>query len=81
MRTTLTLDDDVAAQIERLRRDRDANLKDVVNEALRRGLRDMTGTPRTRRPFRTQTHAMGAPRIDIDNIAEALAQADGEAFK
>jgi hypothetical protein len=81
MRTTLTLDDDVAAQIERLRRDRDANLKDVVNEALRRGLRDMTGPPRKRKPFRTQTYAMGSPRIDIDNVAEALANAEGDAFK
>jgi hypothetical protein len=34
MRTTLTLDDDVAVQLERLRRARDANLKDLVNEAL-----------------------------------------------
>jgi hypothetical protein len=38
MRTTLTLDDDVAAVLERLRKSRDANLKDLVNEALRRGL-------------------------------------------
>src|ERR1700731_4780854 len=42
MRTTLTLDDDVAVQLERLRRSRDANLKDLVNEALRLGLREMT---------------------------------------
>jgi len=38
MRTTLTLDDDVAAALERLRRTRNASLKDLVNEALRRGL-------------------------------------------
>jgi Ribbon-helix-helix protein, copG family len=38
MRTTLTLDDDVAAALERLRKSRDASLKDLVNEALRRGL-------------------------------------------
>ena len=35
MRTTLTLDDDVAVQLERLRKARHANLKDLVNEALR----------------------------------------------
>jgi len=40
MRTTLTLDDDVTVQLERLRRARDASLKDLVNEALRRGLRE-----------------------------------------
>ena len=33
MRTTLTLDDDVAAILERLRKSRDASLKDLVNEA------------------------------------------------
>jgi SpoVK/Ycf46/Vps4 family AAA+-type ATPase len=43
MRTTLTLDDDVAVQLERLRRSREANLKDLVNEALRLGLREMIG--------------------------------------
>jgi hypothetical protein len=35
MRTTLTLDDDVAAAIERLRRARGANLKDIVDDAQR----------------------------------------------
>ena len=38
MRTTLTIDDDVAAELERLRKARDAGLKDLVNEALRLGL-------------------------------------------
>jgi len=42
MRTTLTLDDGVAAVHERLRKSRDASLKDLVNEVLRRGLKDMT---------------------------------------
>lgn len=81
MRTTLTIDDDVAAQIKRLRRNRDVNLKELVNEALRRGLRDMAEPPKKRVPFRTQGHAMGAPRIDIDNVAEALAHAEGDAHK
>ncbi len=48
MRTTLTLDDDVAAAIERLRRARDASLKDIVNEALRKGLSDLTTRPKQR---------------------------------
>ncbi len=42
MRTTLTLDPDVAALLERVRAARDATLKDVVNEGLRRGLKQMT---------------------------------------
>ena len=35
MRTTLTLDKDVAAVIERLRKTRDASMKEIINEALR----------------------------------------------
>jgi hypothetical protein len=81
MRTTLTLDEDVAVQIERLRRDRDFSLKEVVNEALRLGIRELQSPPRARRPFRTKTYGMGAPRVSIDNVAEALACAEGEDFK
>jgi hypothetical protein len=38
MRITVTLDDDVAAAIERRRRERNQSLKQVVNELLRVGL-------------------------------------------
>jgi hypothetical protein len=81
MRTTLTIDDDVAARIERLRRRSDISLRDLVNEALRRGLREMTAPPRKRRPFRTRTFNTGRCLINIDNVAEALAYAEGEWFK
>jgi Ribbon-helix-helix protein, copG family len=81
MRTTLTIDDDVAAELERLRRARDASLRDLINDALRRGLREMAAPAKKRKPFRTRTFNMGKPRIDIDNVAEALAFAEGEDFK
>jgi hypothetical protein len=81
MRTTLTIDDDVAAELERLRRQRDASFRDLVNEALRRGLRDMSAPPRKHKPFRTQAFSMGEQLINIDNVAEALAYLEGEAFK
>ena len=82
MRTTLTLDDDVAAALERARRACDASLKDVVNDALRRGLSDLTIRPKQREPFQTQTIALGRLRLaSIDNISESLAVAEGEAFK
>ena len=42
MKTTLTFDDNVAAALERVRRTRNASLKDVVNDALRRGLNDLS---------------------------------------
>lgn len=82
MRTTLTLDDDVVAALERLRKTRGASLKDLVNEALRRGLREMAVRPKRREPFRTQSVALGHLRIgSIDNVAEALAIAERESFK
>jgi hypothetical protein len=50
----LTLDDDVAAALERLRKTRNASLKDLVNEPLRRGLREMmSARPKRPEPFRT----------------------------
>jgi hypothetical protein len=82
MRTTLTLDDDVAAAIERLRRTRDMNLKDIINEALRKGLTDLTTRPKQREPYQTQVVELGRVRIpSIDNISESLAIAEGESFK
>jgi hypothetical protein len=82
MRTTLTLDDDVAAAIERLRRARNANLKDIVNEALRKGLSDLTARPKQRKPHQTQVVDLGRVQMpSIDNISESLAIAEGEAFK
>ena len=82
MRTTITLDDDVAAILERLRRSRDVSLKDLVNEALRRGLKDMTARSKRRERLQTRSVALGRLRIaGVDNIGEALAIAEGEAYK
>ena len=82
MRTTLTIDDDVAVQLERLRRARDIGVKELINEALRRGLRDMSTRPKKREPFRTQPIDGVTLLLDnVDNVAEVLAYAEGEAFK
>lgn len=83
MRTTLTLEKDVAIALERLRKARKASLKAVVNEALRQGLGQMAAPPRApRKPFRTRTLSLGRCLIgNIDNVAEVLAVAEGERFK
>jgi len=82
MRTTLTIDDDVAAAIERLRRGRDASLKEIVNEALRRGIKEMSTPTKRRKPFRTRSVRLGTLQVpSLDNIAEVLAIAEGETFK
>jgi len=82
MRTTLSLDDDVAADLERLRRERQATYKEVVNQALRLGLRQLATPARRRTRFQTQAIDLGASRIgSLDDVAEALALAEGEAFR
>lgn len=82
MRTTLTIDDDIAAELDRLRRSREVGLKDLVNEALRRGLRDLAAAPKRKKPFRTRPLRSGRLLLaGIDNIAELLAEAEGEAFR
>jgi len=59
MRTTLTIDDDVAVQLDRLRRAKDVGLKELINDALRRGLRDLNA-PQKRKPFRTKPYNAGS---------------------
>jgi hypothetical protein len=82
MRTTLTLDDDVAARIERLRKTRKASFKEIVNEALREGLKHLAAPQERRIPFRTEAVDLGRCLIGtVDNVAEVLAVADGESFR
>ena len=82
MRTTLTLDDDVAALLETVRGARHAGLKDVANEALRLGLQQMAAPPARREAFATRAVDPGRCRLpNLDNIAEVLSFAEGEAFR
>jgi hypothetical protein len=82
MRTTLTLDDDVAAALQRLRKTRDVGLKELVNDVLRRGLKNLSVPPKRREPFRTQSVSLGRALLpNVDNVAESLAIAEAEAFK
>lgn len=78
MRTTLTLDKDVAVQLVRLQRDQGTTFKQVVNEAIRQGLRQMTRNPRRRTRYRTRTLSLGRCLIgSLDDVAEVLAVAEG----
>lgn len=75
----MTLDDDVAARIEQIRVEQRKPLKDVVNEALRYGLSEMPRVREARPIYRTRSVAMGRCRLpDVDDVAEALAVAEGE---
>lgn len=73
MRTTLTLADDVAAAVERLRRERSLGLSEAVNELVRAGLVTRKASVPS---FRQRTHDLGRG-IDVDNVAEVLETLDG----
>ena len=67
MRTTLTLDDDVVAAVERLRREKGLGLSDAVNELIRRGL------VATRKPKRyVPKSADVGLRVDVTDIGAVL---------
>ncbi len=67
MRTTVTLDDEAAAAVEKVRRERGIGVSDAVNELIRAGL----ATKRPSRAFHQRSAALGI-RIDVSNVAEAL---------
>lgn len=82
MRTTLTIEDDVAAALEQIRKERKQSLKALVNEALRQGLKEMSRPPRKLKPFKTKSVSLGACLAgSLNDIAEALAIAEGEDFR
>jgi hypothetical protein len=70
MRTTVTLDEDVAAKLHEAARERRVSFKVALNEAVRAGL----GVGASARPYRVPARRMGArPEVDLDR---ALALAD-----
>ena len=78
MRTTLTLDSDVAARLRAEARRSGRPFKDVVNECLRRGLAQRD-TGRTAARFEVKPRDMGAlqPGVSLDNVAELLERIEG----
>lgn len=82
MKKTLTLDDDVAAALERLREAGGKSLSGLANEALRRGIKEMGTRPKPRRPFKTKSVDLGRCALpSVDKIADALAKGEGEGFR
>lgn len=79
MRTTLSLDDDVAVDLQRLQRSSGDSWKGVVNRALRAGVATLeTEAHGARRTRRTKGVRLGRPRIDIVDVQEALSLAEGD---
>jgi len=72
MRTTVSLEDDVAAAVEEIRRTRHVGLSEAVNELARAGM----AAPRKGKVFQQRSADLGI-RIDVSNVAEALDTLDG----
>lgn len=78
MRTTLTLDPDVAVKARSGAAKLRKPLKEIINAALRVGLDEIL-RPAPAKPYRTEPHAMGMrPEFSYDNISELIAAAEGE---
>ena len=78
MRTTLTLDPDVAKRLEGEMRRSGEGMKMVVNRALRVGL-GMTDKPVEPPLFRVAPHDFGVrPGIDLDRMNQLVDELEGE---
>ncbi len=77
MRTTLTLDEDVAAKLKAEARRAGRPFRDVVNETLRRGL--ASRAVRRKEPVTLQVRDLGdlRPGLSLDNISELIEQIEG----
>ncbi|MBI2897880.1 MAG: ribbon-helix-helix protein, CopG family [Deltaproteobacteria bacterium] len=77
MRTTLTLDDDVAAKLQAEVRRSGRTLKEIANEALRTGLTSRRRTARGGR-FVVRARSLGLKEgLSYDSVAELLEALDG----
>ncbi len=74
MRTTLTLDPDVATRVRQEVRRTGKALKAIINDALRRGL-GMGPTPVRAPRFRVEAHPLGVrPGVDLDRMNQLVDQ-------
>lgn len=83
MRTTLTLEPDVARALERLRKEKRLSFKQAVNDALRRGLeRQKKSGGSSAKRFRTRAVNHGKSLTgNFDDVAGVLALVEDEVFK
>jgi hypothetical protein len=80
MRTTLTLDEDVAAKLKAESRRAGRPFREIVNETLRHGLANRRVTAR-RQAFKITARDLGnlRPGLSLDNVAELIDQIEGPA--
>jgi hypothetical protein len=75
MRTTVTLDSDVESMLRKEMRRRGEPFKQVLNNAIRAGLRNMK---RRDEAFEPLTFDMGKPRADLTKAASLAAELEDD---
>jgi hypothetical protein len=78
VRTTLTLDDDVAAKLKAESRRAGRPFREIVNETLRRGLASRRVTAQ-RKTFKIWTRDLGdlKPGLSLERVAELIEHVEG----
>jgi hypothetical protein len=80
MRTTLTIDDDLAGLLKRRARELGLPFRDIVNRTLRAGLGEAAKQRRNPAP-KTIPHAFGfRPGIDLDKLNQLADELEAEAY-
>ena len=80
MRTTLTLDDDLAGLLKRRARELGVPFKEAVNRTIRVGLGE-SATARRRPAPKTAPHSFGLkPGIDPDKLGQLADELEAEGF-
>jgi hypothetical protein len=80
MRTTLTIDDDLAGILKRRARELGLPFKDMVNRTLRAGLGE-EAKPRQHTAPKTIPHAFGfRPGIDLDKLNQLADELEAEGY-
>jgi hypothetical protein len=75
MRTTVSIDPDLAAKLRQIARERDISFKEALNTALRAGL----GAPSGARPYRVRARHLGLrPGIELDRALRLAAALEDE---
>jgi hypothetical protein len=81
IRTTVTLDDDVAERVKAESRSPGASFKETINELLRVGLA-ARAEPRPRKPFKVKAYHMGViPGLNYDKTEDLLEYLEGPLHK
>jgi len=80
MRTTLTLDPDVAMKLKKRMAEKKLTLKETVNQALRSGLKAVE-QEKKRAPFKVIPHSFGfKPGIDLNRLNQLVDELESEEY-